>query len=372
MPSTLPTDPAVTKAVKNFGLGPYDSQSDSDMHGEDDEEREPEGETLPQAGGPLDPFGPDRWLSYPEGPSTSQGKHASAILPGDEDRPPRGRKLVEDTKDDVVPSVAKSELPSDEDNPPARADYYDPMHFGKESDEIWPDEDSGAYAGEEDESESLPGATHNDVTMKNWLDALGNAWSGYIQEDMNDPKGFPSQDFSENVDYQKTNDSTHGGRVLAGGDMRTTYDSLEPTPGLIRALARTAPRTATDLKLVVELTKNFLKKHGKKDITRRAITAFLQDNDYGDRQYLASDIVRCLKHNHKIVIPDVLDTFPITKTASGKIEIANNGLTGVYNRLIDLEVEHLHIPETASILRRCAARLARVMVSLERIENRDG
>jgi hypothetical protein len=358
MPSSLPTDPALPKAVKDFGLGPYDSQRDNEMHGEDDEEREPEGESLPQAGGPLDPFGPDRWLSYPEGPSTSQGKHASAVLPGDEERPNRGRKLVEDTKDDVVPSVAQSELPSDEDNPAARADYYDPMHFGKDSDEIWADEDTGAYANEEEESESLPGATHNDVTMKNWLDALGNAWSGYVYEDVNVPKGFPSEDFSENVDYQKTNDSTHGGRVLAGEDMRTTYDS---------------PRVATDIKLVEGLTKDFLKKHGKKDITRRAITGFLQDNDHGDRQYLASDIVRCLKHKHKIVIPDVLDTFPVAKTASSRVDsISNRQLSGTYDKLIDLEIQNMHIPETASILRRCAATLARIMVSLERIENGNG
>lgn len=356
MPSSLPTDYALTKTVKNFGLGPYDAQRDDEMHGEDDEEREPAGETLPQAGGPLDPFGPDRYLSYPEGPGTSSGKHASAVLPGDEDRPQQGRKLVEDTIDDTVPSVAESELPSDSDNPSARADYYDPMHIGKDSDDIWADEDTGAYASEE---ESLPGAKHNDVTMSDWLGALGNAWSGYVVEDVSNPAGFPSEDFSENVDYQKTNDSTHGGQVLASSNMRTTYDSK--------------PRMATDLALVEELTKSFLKKHGKKDITRRAITGFLQDEGRGDRQYLASDIVRCLKHNHKIVIPDVLDIFPVAKTASSRISANIDAtLSDTYDRLINLEIEHMHIPGTASVLRRCAAKLARVMVRLERIENRNG
>jgi hypothetical protein len=363
MPSALPTAPALTKTVKTFGLGPYDAQRDDEMHGEDDEEREPVGETLPQAGGPLDPFGPDRYLSYPDGPSSSTGKHASAILPGDENRPQRGRKLVEDTIDDDIPSVAVSELPEEEDNPPARSDYYDPMHFGKDSDNIWPDEDSGAYAN--DEEESLPGAEHNDVTMKNWLDALGNAWSGYVCEDMNVPRGFPSEDYSENVDYQKTNDGTHGGRVMAGRIMRTTYD--DPSE------SASTPRTATDLKLVEELTKTFLKKHGKKGITRRAVTEFLQEEGRGDRQYLASDIVRCLKHSHKIVIPDVLDTFPVAKTASSRVNIsADSVLSNTYDQLIDLEIQNVHVPEIASVLRRCAATLVRAMIGLERIENRNG
>lgn len=355
MPSTLPTDSALTKAVKDFGLGTYDSPRDSELHGEDDEKREPEGESLPQEGGPLDPFGPDRWLSYPEGPATSQGKHASAELPGDEDRPPRRRKPAEDTKDDVVPSIAQSELPSEQDNPSARADYYDDMQIGKSSDNMWADEDTGAYVS--NEVESLPTPAENEMTMKNWLDAVGNAWSGYVVEDQNVPRGFPSEDFRENVNFPKTNDPGHGGRVLAGDDMRRTYDS---------------PRTrqATDLQLVEELTKKFLKDHGKTNITRRAVTSFLQNNDRGDRQYLASDIIRCLKLKHKISIPDVLDIFPVSKTASRQANHA--GLATTYEDLINLEIKHLHEPEAASAFRRCAANLARVMADLRKVWSQNG
>jgi hypothetical protein len=362
VPAALPTDPAVTKSVKDWGMGAYDSQRDDEPHGEDCEEREPAGKTLPDDGGPLDPFGPERYISYPQS-ETSQGKHASGLLPGDENRPPSCHRSEEDVIDQVIPSVAYAELPSDEDNPAARADYYDKMTIGESVEDIWPDEDTGAYASEDEES--LPAPTRNEMTMKDWLGALGNAWSGFVIEDQNVPGGFPSEDFSENADFQKTNDSTHGGRVLASGNamdyLVETYDAG-------------TPRHATDFKLVEDLTKQFIKKHGKKGITHRDILQFLQDNDRGDRQYLASDIARCLKHKHKIVIPDVLDVFPIAKTASSFTRSTmaaftkHPKITRIYNKMIELEIENMHKPRAARMFRRCAANLAHVIANLEQID----
>jgi len=345
MSSRLPTGPAATKAVKDFGIGTYDAPSDFDMHGEDDENMEPAGKTLPDGGGSLDPFGPERLLSYPES-STSQGKHASAMLPDDYDRPPSGENPDEDVIDNVLMSDAGygSELPDDGDNPSARSDYYDPMSIGTAMSDLFADEDSGAYAS------SLPEPTSNETDLNDWLSALGNFWSGYTVEDQDVPYGFPS-------DVDPYNEGDFGGVVMANDKMaRVQADSMDV--GSLKSIQK----RALDVKFVVELTGKFLKKHGKENITRRAVTAFLQEEGYGDRQYLASDIIRCLKHNRKIVVPDVLDVFPLAKTASV------SSIGGLHQKLVTLEIENIRDPEVAGVFRRCAANLAHVMAYLERID----
>lgn len=349
MPSILPNEPALTKAVKDFGIGTYDSQRDSQLHGEDDEEGN-SGKSLPDNGGPLDPFGPDRSLGYPQ-EYTSQNKHAFAELPGDLNRPPTRRRPEDDTKTSPVPSVAKSGLPTDEENVSARSDYYDDMKIGKGKNkqdvnydsypsELWPDENIGAYA-----SDSLPSQSSLDATTDNWLGALGNFWSGFIVEDQAVPEGFPSENFKENAEYTKTNEPGHGGRTMAFGIMKE----------------RNMRRTATDLELVGELTSAFLKKCGKTNITRRCITAFLQETGYGDRQYLASDMVRCLKYRHKVTIVDALDQFPIAKQAS------NFNLSGIRAQLLKISYEHDYESDEAIALRRCASQISLAMKKLEKV-----
>lgn len=394
MAAALPTDDAVTKAVQDFGIGTYDSALDGE-HGEDDEESAKR--ALPDGGGPLDPFGPDRLLSYPED-ADSQGKHASllaccvlsklsaraglvdsdvqrvlgavdsafsrhleegraatGVLPGDADQPPCSPRPADDTKDDVLPT-ASSELPSDADNPAARSDYYDRMQTGQvdQSDlpDIWADEDTGAYASEDVGETSLPGAPHNDFSMDDFLGALGNEWSGAVVEDLSGPAGFPTENFLEEADYmkRKLNDWTDDARIIATGEcMNQTR------------------RQATNVDLVVRLTSEFLKKNGKKDLTRRHVMAFLQDE--GQPQYLVSDVIRCLKHSHKVYMADVLDQFPVSREASSSFRTAAVGLR---ERFIQLEIENVRSPGVASCFRRSAADLAHVIADLERSEDRNG
>jgi hypothetical protein len=283
-------------------------------------------------------------LGYPQS-YTSQGKHASASLPGDVNIPPTKRRPEDDTKTNPVPSVAKSGLPTDENNVSARSDYYDDMKIGKSRsksfDDTWPDEDTGAYA-----SESLPNQPSQDAMMDDWLGALGNFWSGFIIEDQAVPTGFPTEDFKENADFKKTNELDHGGRTMASS-------------GIIRR--RNMYRMAIDLNLVGELTSAFIKKCGKVDITRRCITAFLQEEGFGDRQYLASDVIRCLKHRHKVTVADVLDQFPIVRKASGV------DLKKTKERILRASCEYNYESDESIILRRCASHLSWVIRKLEKV-----
>lgn len=386
MPSTLPTDSAWSKEVDNFGLGPYDGTSDeSDSKGEDDERREPSGESLPDGGAKEDPE-LEYYLSYPQ-EQTVWNKHSTDMLPGDLDRPPRGHNPSYDVKDDVVPtSGPPPNLVEDDDDdedhshlpegggdhshlpdgvlPSARSDYYNRTVYGARSfDWIYPDEDSGAYAGEgedgdgDGEGSGLPGPVKNEVTMDDFLNALGNAWQGFVNEDVSDPYGFPSEDFQENADFPKSNDGRLGDLVANDG---TSIESL--VPGNTMEI-----RTATDIQLVTDLTKDFIKKFGKKNIVRRHVLSFLQDRSLP--QYLASDIVRCLKHQHNLVIPDVMDTFPVAKIATGP---GRHSLGSAYRSVAELRVRHADDDEVSSVLSRCASNLSEVLADLDRLEVTDG
>lgn len=376
MPSTLPTESAWGKEVDNFGLGPYDGTSDeSTLKGEDDESREPLGESLPDGGAKENP--PiEYYLSYPQ-EQTVWNKHSTGSLPGDLDRPPRGGNPSADVFVDVLPTSGlgndgdengmsddeegpaldrgagggHAELP-DGDLPAARSDYYDRTVYGSRSfDWIAPYEDSGAYAGDDDGS-GLPGPAKNDVSMDDFLGALGNAWQGFVYEDISNPYGFPSEDFSENSDFWKSNDGSVG-ETLANDDTSITFFG-----------SGIAMRTATDIKLVIGLTKDFVKEYGKKNIVRRHVLSFLQDK--GLPQYLASDVVRCLKHQHNVVIPDVMDTFPLAKTASHMAKTASADLGSAYRSIATLQIRHSDDPETSSVLRRCSSILSGIMADLDR------
>lgn len=404
MPTSLPTDSALPKAVDTFGYGPYDGQRDDELHGEDDESREPAGSSLP--GEPSEGFDVEFWLSYPQ--QTALGpKHASidwffsSLLPGDGDLPPPGPKPAEYTIDSLAgpPSdvrlsdpgshVSDSALPSDAGNPAARSDYYDRMTMGNSSlDAIilsmgegryWPSEDSGSYVTQEskdvktvDDSgadhedddgyfvdqdgalESYPVPESNDIVMDNSLGALGNSDSGYVVEDMSNPRGFPSEEFLEEADF--IDESPNSPEIW----------HLQPF-GIASTAGKTAmtTRTATDVEKVRSLTSAFLKEHGKKNIVRRSVLAFLQDQ--GLPQYLASDIVRCMKHDHGILIPDVMDTFPIAKEAPEDLR----RIAALHGSLIEASMS-AKTSVAAAALCRAAARVASSAALLERVLRRSG
>ena len=387
MPSALPTENTQCKAVNVFGIGMYDSQRDNDgSHGEDSERKEPEGRTLPddQTRSPQtsDPFEHDRKLSYPDTPDARLG---ASDLPGDMDGNYQHFHPKTDTYDAVIRSVAEctalpqgdvvdgrdpgairkkkvseecSELPNDADNPVARSDYFDRMspghaasrHKAGYSDYIAPDEDCGAYAQEQDNS-SIPTVNKNEDTMDDFLQSLGNWWSGKEIEDISSPQGFPTLDFSENADFDKS-DQQSGGTVAPFGDSRT-----------LASVGVKMNRQATNIGQVIALTTEFLKIAGKKDLTKRHVLAFLQKQ--GLPQYLSSDIIRCLKLSHDIHVKDVLDEFPVYREASVS---SKTSIASIRDKLINLGCENVSKPEVFSILQRCAANLSCALVDMEKLE----
>jgi hypothetical protein len=270
-------------------------------------------------------------------------------------------------------SEQKSQLPNDGDNPAARTDYYDYSHPGHSgstrkalfSDYVAPMEDSGAYTSQGEkfpddpkkkESE-LPGVMKNEETMEDWLGPLGNYWSGKEIEDITSPYGFPATDFDENIEYDRS-DNQDGGTIVPLGDPK------------MFASGRTSmtTRQATNIHQVIGLTKDFLKAAGKeKDLTKRHVLAFLQSRNLP--QYLSSDIIRCLKLQHDVHVKDVLDEFPPARTASAA---AGTSVARAQHALMALEFHHIREPEVASVLRRCAANLTRVLIDLERLETGNG
>lgn len=372
MSSLLPSEDASLNSVNDFGLGPYDGASyETNSKGENTEKLEPSGDSLPD-GGPGDDDPLEYYLSYPQEIAVNN-KHSSDMLPGDADRPPRGKNPNEDLVIDQTPSgfydldMTDDELVSDPGDhshlpvgglPAARADYYDNTVLGAESmDDIWTDTVTNTYSEKEDgvDGNSLPGVTKNEISIDDLLGAFGNSWSGIIEEDLSGPNGFPSVDFSENVDYPKSNDDTIG-QLVASVDASINF---KKSGGKMN-------RIATDTELVESLTKDFLKQFGKKNLVRRHVLAFLQDRKLP--QYLASDVVRCLKHNHQIVIPDVMDTFPLAKIASGDSLDSKKFIESTIRSLITFRNANSISDETRVSLTVCEARLASVLVDLELLE----
>ncbi len=312
MPSKLPSaGNPYSKSVDNFGVGPYDFPEGSFEHGEDnDETGETRGKALPDGGGS-------------ENPPT---------------------ELLYDI-------TASQSLPTESDNPAAHTGFHDPMsQVGHGVEHLWPDEDAGVYAS--DEIESLPTEAENDVSFDNLLNAIGNAWSGYTVQDQNVPTGFPSDKLFETSEYLKGEPKWDvNSQTLVSSDSRTMQG--RPLP-MIR-------KVALDIKLIGDLSAEFLKEFGKKDLTRRHVLAFLQDR--GRPQYMASEIIRCLKLRHSVVVMDVMDQFPMRKASVS--DHAN--IASIRNTIISMQVEQMHDPEVASSLGRCAANLAHVLAGLERL-----
>jgi len=312
MPAQLPTEPGLKREVFDFGIGPYDRDIDG-KQGEDGEEKDIKKKSLPSPGESTYKDSDTPYLSY-----------------------------------------ATSELPTDSKNSPARSDYYDTKTskdiFRPSIDDIWP----SSSVETANKKKQLPEVLKNDSTMDNYLQSLGNWWSGYIIEDQSTTMGFPSMDFYENVNYEKTDSPSHGGKVTASIDIGKFKVAAE-------SLSRGRRLFATNLELVGKLSSEFLKEFGKKDLTRRHVLAFLSHKNMP--QYLASDIIRCLAHREEIYIKDVMDEFPVKKEASNS---KGNLIDSLMEKIIDLEIKHITDSNVTSTLSKIAADLAHLSVSVEK------
>jgi hypothetical protein len=316
MPSQLPPGPVQKRRrVLDFGIGPYDRSLD----GVSEEEMEAGGESLPGGGG-SSPV-PPNIIGYPTTPAAVD----VASLPGDVDRPYRGHHPEEDVVTHRVPSVAESRVPYDRGNPPARSDYYDRTTVGESQ---------------------LPSVSKNDVSMDDFLGALGNMWSGFVEEDLSNPAGFPTRNFREDPE------SLDGGVVPEGF---IASSNRRPTMGV---------RHATNINLVTTITDDFLKKYGKKGLTRRHVMAFLNDSGY--HQYLASDVVRCLAEKHEIYIADVLDEFPLKELDKSESKAASlvNDVKSIRDRIV--RARPINRDASAKI-GRIASDLTTIIADLERL-----
>lgn len=375
MPSDYPRgDRGRSKSVKDFGVGPYDAILDMLTKGEDDEAQERIIHSLPDDGGSeavVEDPDADTLVGYPV---SDNPQFASGILPGDQDRPPQRRKNKpslppaargsqqefseeDDEEHAELPeglAGTHSELPVDSQNPPAFADYYDRMSLGRGRgfDNFWADEDTGSYSSEEkgkdgeegEEIESLPVPASNDVSMEDFLGALGNWWSGFTIEDMSNEPGFPSPQHEFQELKSETNEE---GGTLFGSD----------------GGSRMSKRTATNIEMVRELAAGFLKEFGKKDLTRRHVLAYLQQEGHGFRQYIASDIIRFLKLDKNIHIKDVMDEFPVIKSDVSKTA------SDIHSKLVNLHISNLQDQDTRKVLMRCAADFAKVMAKIDKLES---
>jgi len=185
-------------------------------------------------------------------------RESSGLLPGDQDVETTHRRPKTDNIDSVVPTVAETSLPDDHNNPSARSDYYDHMKIGYSGDE-WADEDSGAWATEGEPGSGLPGVVKNEVTMDNFLNSLGNFWSGHETEDISGPNGFPSEDFSESANYDRS-DNQDGGRIVVSTDYLAFSDRISSAFDALNNI-----HLANSIDYLVDLNLKQLQKTNKRD-----------------------------------------------------------------------------------------------------------
>lgn len=422
MPAKLPTEDTTDKQVRNFGIGTYDSPSDSECN--ESEEADVQREAIPPVvKSRVTPIDGELIMSPDYAPSALSPRQGSGALPGDNDRPIRGRRPEQSVIDTVVPSVAEAKLPHDEKNPPARSDYYDKTKVGETM---------------------LPGERKNEKSLDNFLGSLGNWWSGWEVEDSAQPLYGEARDVRQDTEPDALDGGTfkmsvktsshspptkrqieswdpyetgyslagHMARAweLDGGEdgprvqeqkekeqsIRRAYDKYDPEKGeivwntyahelkqfmteaalkkhnlqrsknwpkgnLTRGLeASMNTRKATNLELVGTLTTDFIKKYGKKDITRRHVMAFLKESGY--HQYLASDVVRCLKLRHDVHMADVLDQFPTSTKKTASVNIAS-GLTNIRYRLMRIGTSDSNV---AVVLRNHIDALSEAIHAVER------
>lgn len=253
---------------------------------------------------------------------------------------------------------ASSRVPSDDGNPSARSDYYDKMVMA--------------------ESE-LPGVGKAEQTVPNDLSALGNSSSGYVVDDTSGPSGHPISDVYE-VPPRSASEGASMERRSWEKKMDeamkiTDEDSRKEAVASLYASMPGHPRSATDTSRVGDLAKAVVKAHGRKGLTRRHVTAVLDAE--GAPQFLASDVVRCLKLRHSVYMADSPTDFPVADPPAKPRKAAapddlRASIASLREKIIGMEVTHLHRPEAASVLRRCAAAMSHVLVDLEKLEARHG
>jgi hypothetical protein len=312
----MPTTDTIGRKVKDFGIGTYDSSVQPEYGTEGDFETM--GESLPVKRDLRDDG--DEIIGDAYAPTSNMDRVGVAELPGDLGRPPKQRKKPEDS---IIDSVAQSELPNDRNNPPARSDYYDRTKIG---------------------DTMLPGPSNNDQSLDRFLGSFGNWWSGWTENDMAQPTSFPGVDSPpEETDKYTSVPMGVAGQKLGNYAME---------------------RQATNLELVGTLTTDFLKKNGKKGLTRRHVMAFLQEGGY--HQYLASDVIRCLQQRHNVHVADVLDQFPI----STKKIASTNKKTYAIRNLVDIGSAMASINTTNRVafeaLKKCGNNIVEDVVELVR------
>lgn len=321
MPSQLPTTDTVSRKVRDFGIGTYDSSPSGES------EYNPEGDPEAKKSLPGFPCGKeegDEIIGDGYAPTSDTKKLGSATLPGDYDIPPRQNRKPEDSIIQTpIESVAQSELPSDKENPPAHSDHYDRTKVG---------------------DTQLPGTAKNEQSLDKFLGSLGNWWSGWELDDVATPMSFPATD--------RPPEETDKFLNVPTGTAST------------RRRSNAMQRQATNLDLVGTLASDFLKKSGKQGLTRRHVMAFLREGGY--HQYLASDIIRCLQQRHDVFIADVLDQFPVS---TGKVASMNamtttaRGLVEIRGRMASLVSPD---PDASSVLKKCGDDMMKIVAELVR------
>lgn len=231
-------------------------------------------------------------------------------------------------------NTASSDLPCDKNVPVGRSDYYDRSSITSRKRK--PDSNTS----------QLPGALKNETSGPT---SLGNDWIGRVEEDASDV-GFPGQVPSL---------ASRNGHLIGKKDET-----------MLRNKTSSRSHSATNIALVGELTEKLLKEHGKKDLTRRHVMSFLQAT--GSPQFLASDLIRCLKYRHSIHVKDVLDEFPVSKQAAKVVVSEDQGLEVVRERLINLEIASGRDVKTAHSFRVLAARVTDTLALLERLKVHNG
>jgi hypothetical protein len=200
--------------------------------------------------------------------------------------------------------------------------YRDPSVSTGSSD-VWGDEPGDVFA-----SETLPGPARHDET------------TGYLDTHYGPMGGKRIQDQTDSFDHK---DFPQGNVVTS------------------------SIRVATNHELVRDLVKDFIKDHGKKDITKRHIVAFLKAK--GSYAFLSSDMIRCLNLEHNAKVMDVLDVFPV-KVASvkpGDLDSSAVRVASIREALVASLQDSSTPTSTVNEYHRIAADLALALAAYERI-----
>lgn len=329
MPSSVPFESAADKSVNTFGIGTYDSPiMDSGDQGESNEKFTKK--SLPNNGAP-DAVGIGNEGYFNQTAISSDYSVFMDgdvdMLPGDYDSTSAGSSKAESHYDSVVHSVADSKLPHGKE-PPAVMGYRDPsimVSYDK----------FGEHGGDVFAEESLPDVEHN-YAESDRLDTVSNPYSGMMVSDE-----------SDSIDL-----NLEGNTVGGQGSMLLS-----------------AVRVSTNLELVRDVATDFIKKNGKKGMTKRNVISFLRS--VGSYSFLSSDVIRCLNQEHGMDVKDTLDNFPLRTAAqlnirNGRINKLAIHLAAIENAFVEAEVNELKNPDLASSYRSISSALTQALSAYER------